>query len=91
MEAWMRYLLACVMRDAHCLKKLQDEILDHPDCHLVAEFYEAPYPETMATSELTFLLPTVNMSVAVAVIVEWDCVPWYCVSYMKVALIQACL
>jgi hypothetical protein len=28
----------------HCLKKLQDERLAHPDCHLAVEFYEALYP-----------------------------------------------
>jgi hypothetical protein len=66
----MRYLLACVTRDGHRLKELQDEILVHPDCHLVAEFYEAPYPETMRTSELTLPAPTVNMLETVAVAVE---------------------
>jgi hypothetical protein len=52
MEAWTKYLLARVMADVHCLKELLNEILVHPDCHLVAEFYEAPYPEIMATSGL---------------------------------------
>jgi hypothetical protein len=37
--------------DDHCLQQLQV----HPDCHLEAEFYEAPYPETKSTYELTVM------------------------------------
>jgi hypothetical protein len=58
----MRYLLACVKRDGHCLKELQDEILIHPDCHLMAEFYEAPNPETKPTSELTVTFMTLSVT-----------------------------
>jgi hypothetical protein len=32
------------------------EKLAHPDCHLVAGFYEAPYPATQLTSVCTVLL-----------------------------------
>jgi hypothetical protein len=66
MEAWMRYLLPCVVWDAHC-QKPQSEILVHPDCHLVAEFYEAPYPETKVTSELTFLKVKVEVTLRLTV------------------------
>jgi hypothetical protein len=63
----MRVLLTSVKNGVeeagHCLKKLQDERLAHPDCHLVAEFYEALYPVTKFTSLSTIMI--INWSVTV--------------------------
>jgi hypothetical protein len=56
--AWMRYLLAYVKGDSHCLQQLQV----HPDCHLVAEFYEAPSPETKPNYKLTAMFMSLSVT-----------------------------
>lgn len=61
----MRHLLVCVKNDAKeggkGLQELQGEMLAHPDRHLVAEFYEVPYPVIQRTSVCT--IPITNQSV----------------------------
>jgi hypothetical protein len=44
--------------DGHCLQQLQV----HSDCHLVAECYEAPYPEMKPTYELTVMFMPLFMT-----------------------------
>jgi hypothetical protein len=60
--------------DDHCLQQLQV----HPDCHLLDEFYEAPYPETKPTYEVIVMcLPLFVTDRCLNTIRIWAWGKWY--------------
>jgi hypothetical protein len=73
--------------DGHCLQKLQV----HPDCRMVVEYYDAPYPETKPTYELTAMFMSLSMTDrCLNTIRVWPWDKWYYLVKVKIKM-QICI